>query len=61
MEVEFIGLDLACCQVDWLRNLFPELPFAHKPLPHISIHCNNKAIVDKAKQTKGNPGKRFMR
>ena len=32
-----------------------------KPLPSISIHCDNKSAIDKAKKTKDKPRKRFMR
>ena len=61
MEAEFVALDIAGEHADWLRTFLLDLPIVKKPLPPISLHCYNKSTIDKARQTKDKPGKRFMK
>ena len=40
MEAEFVALDLATQEEDWLRNLLIDIPLWGKPSPSVSMHCD---------------------
>ena len=48
MESEFIALDLATEEADWLRNFLEDIPMWPKPVPAISIHCDSQSAIGRA-------------
>ncbi|CAN0846840.1 hypothetical protein LINGRAHAP2_LOCUS4648 [Linum grandiflorum] len=44
MESEFIALDKASEEAEWLHNFLEDIPFWPKPLTPISIHDSQAAI-----------------
>ncbi|XP_077231988.1 uncharacterized protein LOC143865549 [Tasmannia lanceolata] len=49
MESEFIALDKAGEEAEWIRNLLADIPLWCKPIPAISIHCDSQATIARAK------------
>lgn len=49
MKLEFIALDLTCTNGEWLKILLTDMPLFNKPIPLVSIHCDNQASRAKAK------------
>lgn len=49
MKLEFIALDLTCTNGEWLKILLSDMPLFNKPIPLVSIHCDNQASRAKAK------------
>jgi hypothetical protein len=41
MEAELIALDIDGAEAEWLRELLMNLPVVEKPIPAISINCDN--------------------
>ena len=48
MESEFVALDAAGKEAEWLRNLVYEIPLWPKPIAPISIMCDNAPALAKA-------------
>lgn len=48
MESEFIALDSATKEAEWLRELLHEIPLWPKPIAPISIRCDNEATLARA-------------
>ena len=48
MESEFIALDKAGEEVEWLRNFLEDIPFWTKPMAPICIHCDSQAAIGRA-------------
>ena len=48
MESEFIALDKAGEEAEWLRHFLEDIPFWPKPVPAICIHCDNQAALSRA-------------
>ena len=48
MESEFIALDKAGEEAEWLRQFLEKIPFWPKPVPAICIHCDNQAALSRA-------------
>lgn len=48
MESEFITLDKAAEEAEWLRQFLEDIPRWSKPVPAISIHCDNQAAIGRA-------------
>ncbi|XP_021747865.1 uncharacterized protein LOC110713724 [Chenopodium quinoa] len=61
MEAEFIVLDLATQEADWLRNLLIDIPLWGKPSPPVSMHCDSQAAICVAKNSVYNGKKRHIR
>ena len=49
MESEFIALDKAAEEAEWLRNFLEDIPIWHKPVTAICIHCDSMATQARAK------------
>nr|GEV74698.1 zinc finger, CCHC-type [Tanacetum cinerariifolium] len=47
MESEFVALDAAGNEAEWLRNLIYEIPLWPKPISTISIRCDSAATLAK--------------
>jgi len=41
MEAELTTLDSAGAEAEWLRELLMDLPVVEKPIPAISMNCDN--------------------
>ncbi|KAK4352611.1 hypothetical protein RND71_028129 [Anisodus tanguticus] len=48
MESEFIALDKAGEEAEWLQNFLEDIPFWPKPLAPICIHCDSQAAIGRA-------------
>jgi hypothetical protein len=42
MEAELTALDTAGAEAEWLRELLMDLSVVEKPIPTISMNCDNK-------------------
>ena len=45
MESEFIALDKAGEEVEWLQNFLEDIPFWPKLMTPICIHCDSQAAI----------------
>ena len=41
MESEFVALEKARAEAEWLRNLLIDIPIWKRPVLSVSIHCDN--------------------
>ena len=57
-EAELCALDITGLEAEWLKGLLEELPLMSKPIPAISVHCDNMATIAKIKSTKYNQKQR---
>ena len=48
MELEFIALDKAGEEVEWLRHFLEDTPMWMKLVPSICIHCDSKLAIGRA-------------
>ena len=48
MESEFIALDKAGKEEEWLRQFLEDIPYWLKPVPAICIHYDNQAALKRA-------------
>ena len=49
MESEFIALELAGNEAEWLKNFLANIPLRVKPTPSKSMHCDCQAAIAIAK------------
>lgn len=61
MEAEFIALELAGQEAEWLKNLLADIPLWKKQLVPVSIHCDSQAAIGIAKNSVYNGKKRHIR
>ena len=61
MESEFIALDKAGEEAEWLRQFLEDIPIWQKPVPAICIHCDNQAAISRAKNVIYNGKSRHIR
>jgi Icc-related predicted phosphoesterase len=54
MEVELIALDTAGSKAEWLRDLLMDLSVVKKPIPAISMNCDNQTMITKVNSSKDN-------
>ena len=54
MEVELIALDTTYTEAEWIKILLLDIPLLNKPIPAISLHCDNKVVIELVKQTHTN-------
>ena len=47
-ESEFIALDKAGEEVEWLRHFLEDMPMWIKPVPTICIHCDSNSAIGRA-------------
>ena len=45
MESEFIALDKAAEEAEWLRNLLENIPMWEKPVLALCIHCDSQSAI----------------
>ena len=60
MESEFVALEKAGTEAEWLRNLLADIPKWDKPLPSISLHCDSQATIACARNKIYNGKKRHI-
>ncbi|KAL0286154.1 UNVERIFIED_CONTAM: Retrovirus-related Pol polyprotein from transposon RE2 [Sesamum angustifolium] len=60
MESEFIALELAGQEAEWLRNLVGDMPMWGSSVP-VSIHCDSQAAIGIAKNYAYNGKRRHIR
>ena len=61
MESEFIALELAGREAEWLRHLLIDIPLWGKPTPSVALHCDSQAAIVVAKSSVYNGKKRHIR
>ena len=61
MESEFIALDKAGEEAEWLRHFLEDIPNWPKPVPAISIHCDSQSAIGRAQSTMYNGKSRHIR
>ncbi|XP_075092318.1 secreted RxLR effector protein 161-like [Nicotiana tabacum] len=49
MESEFVALELAGSEAEWLRNFLANIPLIKDVVPPMSIHCDCQAAIAIAK------------
>ena len=54
MEAELTALDTATVEAEWLRELLMDLPVVEKPIPAISMNCDNQTVIIKFNSSKDN-------
>ena len=54
MEAELTALDTASAEAEWLRELLMDLPVVEKPIPAISMNCDNQTMITKVNSSKDN-------
>lgn len=61
MESEFIALDKAGEEAEWLRNFLEDIPNWPRPVPAICIHCDSQAAIGRAQNHIYNGKSRHIR
>ena len=61
MEYEFIALELAGNEAEWLRNFLASIPLGIKPTPSLSMHYDCQAAIAIAKNKTFNGKNRHIR
>uniref|UniRef100_A0A2N9FSN7 Retrovirus-related Pol polyprotein from transposon TNT 1-94-like beta-barrel domain-containing protein n=1 Tax=Fagus sylvatica TaxID=28930 RepID=A0A2N9FSN7_FAGSY len=61
MESEFVALEMAGTEAEWLRTLLADIPLWTKPATSISLHCDSQAAIGRAKNKLYNGKQRHMR
>jgi hypothetical protein len=54
MEAELAALDTTTVEAEWLRELLMDLPVVEKPVPAISMNCDNQTVIIKVNSSKDN-------
>ncbi|PHU25370.1 hypothetical protein BC332_03702 [Capsicum chinense] len=61
MKSEFISLDKAGEEAEWLRNFLKDIPYWPKPVAPVCIHCDSQAIIGRAGSIMYNGKSRHIR
>ncbi|XP_073129639.1 secreted RxLR effector protein 161-like [Henckelia pumila] len=51
VQSEFIALDKAGEEVEWLRNFLEDIPYWNKPVSSITIYCDNQSAIGRAQSS----------
>ena len=54
MKVELTTLDTARSEAEWLCDLLMDLPVIEKPIPAISMNCDNQTVITKVNSSMDN-------
>ena len=54
METELTALDIAGSEAEWLRDLLMDLSVVEKPIPAISMNCDNQTVITKVNSSNDN-------
>ena len=60
MESEFIALDKAGEEAEWLRHFLEDIPNWSKPAPPICIHCDSQSAIGRAQNSMYNGKSRHI-
>ena len=61
VESEFIALDKAGEEVEWLRHFLEDIPMWPQPVPAICIHCDSQSTIGRAQSHIYNSKSRHIR
>ena len=61
MESEFIALDKAAEEAEWLRNFLEDVPMWEKPVPALCVHCDSQSAIARALNSMYNGKSRHIR
>ena len=61
MESEFIALDKAGEEAEWLRHFLEDIPMWSKPVLAICIHCDSQSAIGRAQNNMYNGKSRHIR
>uniref|UniRef100_A0A2N9GPK3 Integrase catalytic domain-containing protein n=1 Tax=Fagus sylvatica TaxID=28930 RepID=A0A2N9GPK3_FAGSY len=61
IESEFIALDKAGEEAEWLRHFLEDMPMWTKPVPPICIHCDSQSAIGRAQSYMYNGKSRHIR
>ena len=61
MESEFVALEKAGTEAEWLRNFLADVPIWTKPVPSVSLHCDSQAAIGRAMNKSYNGKSRHIR
>ena len=51
---EVTTLDTDTIEAEWLRELLMDLPVVEKPIPAISMNCDNQTVIIKVNSSRDN-------
>jgi hypothetical protein len=54
MEAKLTTLDTAGTEAEWLRELLMDLSVVKKPIPVISMNCDNQTVITKVNSSRDN-------
>ena len=54
MEAKLTALDTASSEAEWLHDLLMDLSVVKKPIPAISMNCDNQTMITKVNSSKDN-------
>ena len=54
IEAELTALDTAGAEAEWLHELLMDLPVVEKPIPAISMNCDNQTVIIKVNSSRDN-------
>ena len=60
MESEFVALEMAGSEAEWLKNFLANIPLRMKPTSSISIHCDCQSAIAIAKNKIYNGKNRYI-
>jgi len=60
MEYEFVALEMAGNEVEWLKNFLANIPLGMKPTPYVSMHCDFQSTIVIAKNKTYNGNNRHI-
>jgi len=60
MESEFVALEMAGSEAEWLKNFLASIPLGMKPTLYVSIHCDCQSAITIAKNKTYNGNNRHV-
>jgi hypothetical protein len=54
LEAKLTALDTVGSEAEWLHDLLMDLPMVEKPIPAISMNCDNQTMITKVNSSKDN-------
>ena len=54
MEAKIVALDSASQEAEWFKNLISKIPIVEKPMPAISLLCDNEAAINTCRNSEYN-------
>jgi len=60
MESEFVALEMARSEAEWLKNFLANIPLGMKPTPSVLIHCDCQLAITIAKNKTYNEKNRHI-